>query len=93
MSSRRVRHLAPVRRARERGQRRRALERARRAVLCRSQARLEVLEVLGALRVVDRVRQLLLTSTPRGWEARFRGVLVWRGGRGSRAPANPASRA
>jgi hypothetical protein len=83
VSSRRVRHLSPVHRARERGQCRRALERGRREVLRRHHARAEVLDVLGELAPIERVRRLLLLHTPRGWEVRLREVLVWCGGRGA----------
>ncbi len=81
MSPRRDRQLARVRRMRLRGQRRRALERARRAVLRRRQVRAEVLEVWRELAPLERVRRLLLTRTPRGFEVSFRAVVVWRGGR------------
>ena len=81
MSSRRERQLTPVRRARERGQWRRALERARRLVLRARQVGVELDEALGALRPIERVRALQLRAGLRGLEARVGGVLVWRGGR------------
>ncbi|MEO5730788.1 MAG: hypothetical protein ABI134_35230 [Byssovorax sp.] len=81
MSTRRERQLDPVRRAREHGQRRRALERARRLVLRRRQARVEVGDVLAELVPRDRVREVRIERGQKGWQASFRGMVIWSGGR------------
>jgi len=70
-----------VRRIRERAGRRRALDRARRMVLRRRQVRAEVLDVFKELLPRERVRALQLKHGLRGWEAQFREVPVWCGGR------------
>lgn len=88
----RERQLTPLRRARERGQRRRALERARRVVLRARQVRVDLGKVLCALRPIERVRALKVKAGLRGLEARLHGVLVWWGGGGSDERSRSADR-